>query len=624
MLTKGQRLTRRYDDVQPLSQGGMGAVYRATDRRLGISVAIKENCVADPAMRVAFRREAELMANLQHPSLPKCKDFFEVDGVQFLVMDFIEGDDLATMMVKARAPLSNKIVDELAWQMSEVLAYLEEEGISHRDIKPRNIKFVNDRVYLIDFGIAYGVSGEMDTIGVGEFNGYYGSERYSPPEQLQLGLTKPSGDIYSMAATLYYVMTNVQPVGAEARLESLASGGKDPLEDVRSYNRAADERMSRAVMLALSLKPEDRPQSVAKFRELMFPKAYAPSEAGGVRRFLNLRLLSEVFVLGVFACILIFVLRQPRMSEMPPPLVPDTRHETQAALTTPIPTATPTPGRTSAPAEKTVRSSRAEQSALLVDEAAHDRQSGKIESALSKLRRAGTLDEKNPSVPYLIGDIRWEQIVASGKMAERIPEVLAAAERVLVLTRSPRSGKEYLARAWANAVKACCNRARPDRVLLSQAIADANEVLKKYDSDSAPALTIRASATYVMNRSHLDEQTARRVLEDFNRVIRLTPLDPQAHANLAEVHLGLAKGSSHAKHLELARQSLEEATRLAPRGSFYKDLGEVYRKMGNFREANENFRAAESRLQRLQQRPNGSGARQELQGELSDRAPAGR
>lgn len=582
----------------------MGAVYWAFDIHLRIAVAIKENCLEDPAMRAAFKREAQLLAALRHRSLPICRDFLEVDGGQFLVMDFIEGDDLATALVKARAPLPNQTLEELAWQLLDAMQYLEEEGVRHRDIKSRNVKFVNGRVYLLDFGIAYGVSGEMETVGVGEGKVKYSSKRYSPPEQLKGEDAGPSGELYSFAATLYHAMTNVEPTDARERLESLALRRGDPLEDVRIYNRAADERMSRAVMLALSLRPEDRPQSAAALRELMFPEAYAQEKAAGVLGFLNLRLLTEVFALGVFACILLFVLRQPQTSETLPPLALDTPRGVPAPVlthtptpeSTPTPTATPTPDRTPAPAEEVAGPSRAEQAERLSDEAARARQSGNVELALSLLKQALALNEKNPSVHYQLGDILLDKIVAGGRWAERMPEVLAKAERVLELTRSPRSGREYLARSWAEFAKAYRDPLHPDRALLGLAIADANEVLKKYDPESAAAMTIRASATYARDDSRLKEQAAGRVLEDFNRVVRLTPLDPQAHANLAEVHFdlaGRAKAPSRAEHLELARRGFEKAKGMAPRrADFLTDLGDVYFELRAFKKAGEIFRAA--------------------------------
>lgn len=580
----------------------MGAVYRAIDIRLGVPVAIKENCVADPEMRAAFRREAQLLANLRHPSLPICMDFFEVDGGQFLVMEFVEGDDLATLMVNAREPLSNATVEEMAWQLLSVLQYLhEEEGIQHRDIKCHNIKFINGRVYLLDFGIAYGASGEMETVGVGEDRGKYGSKRYSPPEQLKGRSVGPSGDLYSLAATLYYALTNVQPVGAEERLESIACRRGDPMEDVRTYNRAADERMSRAIMLALSLKPEDRPQSAAELRDLMFPDDCVQPKAAGLRRLLKLRLVAELFVLGVFAFILTFALRQPRTPETPSTIALNTRSETHTALTTPTPPVTPTPAPTPTPTEAVDKESRAEQAARLADEVARERQLGKGVD-LSKLMRARALNEKEPFIHYLIGDILLDEIVAGDKWAERMPEVLAEADNVLKLTtRSPRSEKANLARSWANFAKAYRNTTQPDTALLNQAVDDANEVLKKhdadkkYDADDAPALTIRASATYAIKGLHSDEQTIDSVLEDFGRVVRLTPKDPQAHANLAGIHLklaGRAKTASRAEHLELARRGFEKAKAIAPRADFLTDLGDVYFNLRDFKKAGETFRAA--------------------------------
>lgn len=654
VLTKGQRLNRRYDVVEPLSRGGMGAIYHATDKRLGVAVAIKENCVSDPKMRAAFKREAQLLANLRHPSLPRCTDFLEVDGGQFLVMEFIEGDDLAALMVRARAPLTNKVLDKLAWQMLDVIQYLEEEGIHHRDIKPHNIKFKDSGFFLIDFGIAHGLINDMDTVGVGEFNGKYGSKLYSPPEQLQWGIIEPSCDLYSLGATLYYTMTNVQPTGAVKRLESLSAGGEDPLQDVRFYNRAADARMSRAVMRALSLNPKDRPQSAAELREMMFPDDYAPPKATGVRRFLTLRLLSEALLVGVFACILTFALRQPQKSDAPPAIALDTRREVTVPTATPTPeytlAATATPVPTPVPTEEVAKESRPEQAARLADEADRDRQSGRVEVALSKLKRAFSLDEKNAFVHYLIGDIRLDAIVASGRLGEQMPEVLARAESVLALTHSPRSGKEYIARAWAKVAKAYRDPADPDRALLGRAIDDANEVLTKYDPNSAAALTIRGSARYLRAGSQIDERTARRVLEDFERVVKLTPADAQAHANRARIYFELAshaKGATRSEHLELARQGFEKATRLAPRADFFTDLGDVHFKLGNFKKAGEIFQAAiqeDANYQRAHERlsatynklgqpkraaealarahkphPNDSGARRELQRAAPDR-----
>jgi serine/threonine protein kinase len=578
MLTEGQILIGRYRIVRRLKKGGMGAVYEAFDELLDAPVAVKENCLEDPSMRAAFQREAQLLANLRHPSLPRCSDLLSEGEGQYLVMEFIGGDDLAGMMVKRRTWLPNEVVADLAWQLLDVLEYVHGESVLHRDIKPANIKFKDGRAYLLDFGLAYGQSGEMDTIDVEQFNWKYRSQRYSPLEQTRCRRTSPASDLYSLAATLYYLLTNVEPRDAEERFESVSRGGKDPLEDVRFYNPAADEAVSRAVRQALSLGADERPQSAAEMREIMFPEAEA--EAGGLRRFLTARLLSEVIVLGVLAYIVVFALvpRGPRQT-----YIPDR------------PTATPTPSPTPAPVEPVATPEPREEAARLAKEAEFARQSGKDESAWSLLERALTLDDSNPYVHYLVGDIMWEAIVDNGELGERVSEVREQADQILRLVRTPRTEQEYVALAWANLAKATLGGARLDPKRLDKAVAAANEALTNYAPNSVAALTLRASATYAKAGTQIDEQTAREVLRDYDRAITQAPMYAQAHANRGRIYLTLVrlgKAPSRAEYLEQARRDLEKAVELWERPSFFKQLGDAYLEMGDTDKAVEAFNAA--------------------------------
>lgn len=577
MLTEGQFLTPRYTIVRHLKKGGMGAVYQGFDNLLDAPVAIKENCLEDPVMRAAFEREAQLLANFRHPSLPRCIDFLVIDGVQFLVMEFIEGDDLASMMVNEREPLSNEAVADLAWQMIDVLEYIHGESVLHRDIKPANIKSKDGRAYLLDFGLAYGQSGEMDTIRVGEFNWKYHSKRYSPLEQSRCRRTTPASDLYSLAATLYYLLTNVQPVDAEERFESISRGGRDLLEDVRIYNPAADVCLSRAIMQALSLGADERPQSAAEMREMMFPEVTVEPEAVGVRRFLTARRLSAIMAVGVLACILFFVPRPSKSTQISDPPATDR----QVISSTPVkPVAEPSP---------------VEEAAQLAKEAQLARQSGNEEEAALKLERALPLDDNNPSLRALLGDMLWEAIVDNGEISERRSEVLAEADRILRLVRSPSSAQEYVARAWANFAKANLDRAQHYQARLDNAIADTNEVLTKYEPDSVVALTIHASATYMKAGAKIDEETARRVLKLYDRAISLAPMYAQLYAHQAGIYFALGcrvNAPSRGEYLELARQGFEKAVELEPRAVFNKNLGYVYLEMMNFEKAGDNFSAA--------------------------------
>lgn len=582
MLTEGQILDARYTIVRRLKKGGMGAVYEASDNLLGAPVAIKENCVADPAMRTAFQREAQLLANLRHPSLPRCSDLLSEGESQYLAMEFIGGDDLAALMTKRRTWLPNETVADLAWQLLDALAYIHSESVQHRDIKPANIKLRDGHVYLLDFGLAYGQTGEMDTIA--EFNWKYHSKGYASPEQAKCGRTTPASDLYSLAATLYYLLTNVQPADAEARFEGVRRDKRDLLEDIRVYNPAADERISRVIMQALSLSSAARPQSAEAMRELMFPEESAEPERRGVRGFLTTRLLSEILALGVFACILFFVIRTSKQTQIsvPPVIIEQVSKPTP----TPVkPVVEPSP-------------SPVQEAARLAKEVELARQSGNDDDdeIWHKVVRAITLDENNPYLHFLLGDILWDTIVDNGELSQRIPEVLEEANLILRLVQSPRSEQEYVARAWANFAKANLDRAGHYQSRLDQAIADTSEVLTKYAPDSVAALTLRASATLRKAAgSQIEEETARRILQDYDHAIRVAPGYAQLYANQAAIYFALGRpvsAPSRARDLELARQGFEKAAGLEPRANFYKNLGEVYFEMGNFDKAIDNFSAA--------------------------------
>src|SRR5436190_12308850 len=138
MLTADIVLQERYRIVRQLGQGGMGAVYEAVDERLDTIVALKETLFTDEKLRKQFEREARLLARLHHPALPRVSDHFnEVDG-QFLVMQYIAGEDLAEMLTQRNAPFPQPEVVRWADQLCDALDYLhtQEPQIIHRDIKP--------------------------------------------------------------------------------------------------------------------------------------------------------------------------------------------------------------------------------------------------------------------------------------------------------------------------------------------------------------------------------------------------------------------------------------------------------------------------------------------------------
>src|SRR6476646_1095569 len=231
MLTPETILQGRYRIVRQLGQGGMGAVYEALDQRLDTTVALKETLFTDERLRKQFEREARLLARLHHPALPRVSDHFSEGGGQFLVMQFIPGDDLSEMMNKRRGPFPADQVLTWADQLLDALDYLhtQEPQIVHRDIKPQNLKLTSrGQIILLDFGLAKGQSGEVSRITTSaSIFGY--TPNYAPLEQIQGMGTDARSDIYALSATLYHLMTAVKPPDALTRAASLVNGQPDPL-----------------------------------------------------------------------------------------------------------------------------------------------------------------------------------------------------------------------------------------------------------------------------------------------------------------------------------------------------------------------------------------------------------
>src|SRR4030095_15215421 len=167
MLAPETILQSRYRVVRQLGQGGMGAVYEAIDERLDTTVALKETFFADEKLRKQFEREARLLARLHHPALPRVSDHFSEGEGQFLVMQYIPGDDLSEMMTQKRVPFPADQVLTWADQLLDALDYLhtQEPQIIHRDIKPQNLKLTaRGQIILLDFGLAKGQGGDISRV----------------------------------------------------------------------------------------------------------------------------------------------------------------------------------------------------------------------------------------------------------------------------------------------------------------------------------------------------------------------------------------------------------------------------------------------------------------------------
>ena len=266
MLARNTILQGRYRIVRPLGRGGMGQVYEALDDTVDAIVVIKETFATSEKLRNAFILEAKRLANLKHPVLPKVMHhFFEGTG-QFLVMEFIEGADLARRLNDRGRPFDPEKVLRWSDKLLDALNYLhtQPEPIIHRDIKPANIKVTDDdKVYLLDFGLAKGGPG-YETSSV---HGY--TAAYAPLEQLNNTGTTPQSDLYSLGATLYHLLTGRFPSSASERYKSLEDSEQDSLIPAHEVNPHVPEKLSAIITKAMAMKRKDRFFSASEMREML-------------------------------------------------------------------------------------------------------------------------------------------------------------------------------------------------------------------------------------------------------------------------------------------------------------------------------------------------------------------
>jgi len=264
-LQPGEIIYQRYRIVKLLAQGGFGTLYRAWDTALGRPCALKENLDPSPGGQRQFLREAKILANLIHPSLPRVTDYFLIQGQsQYLVMDYVEGQDLQEMLEDRGGPLPEVRVQVWASQICDALVYLHSQTppVIHRDIKPANIKITPaGQAVLVDFGIAKVYDPKLKTT----LGAQAVSPGYSPYEQYGKGKTDPRTDIYALGATLYTLLTAREP------LESVQRVVNDPLVSPRQLNLGLSLRTSAAIMKAMQMDPSQRFPNAADFKAALTP-----------------------------------------------------------------------------------------------------------------------------------------------------------------------------------------------------------------------------------------------------------------------------------------------------------------------------------------------------------------
>lgn len=280
-LAPNTLLQNRYLIVQLIGKGGMGEVYLAVDQRLGSAVALKRMLYSDEeALGQAFEREAKTLARLRHPALTKVSDHFNENGMQYLVMEHISGDDLSKRLEQNNKPFPLSWVLYWADQLLEALHYLHshEPPIIHRDIKPQNLKLTGDnQIILLDFGLAKDSVGETRLSTTGNVIAY--TPNYASMEQIRGTGTTARSDVYALSATMYQLLSNTVPADALTRADSVLNSLPDPVTPLNDINPEVIPAISTIITKGMSLSAEQRFAS-AKEMQLALREAYAQYQQG--------------------------------------------------------------------------------------------------------------------------------------------------------------------------------------------------------------------------------------------------------------------------------------------------------------------------------------------------------
>jgi outer membrane protein assembly factor BamB/tRNA A-37 threonylcarbamoyl transferase component Bud32 len=296
-LAVGQVLQQRYQILGVLGMGGMSAVYQARDLRFPNVTklcAVKEiiNLAPDPQLRAIavqnFEREANILATLSHPAIPKVYDYFSEHDRSYLVIEFIDGQNLEAYLAETQGPILQEMVLEWAIQLCQVLSYLHSHNppIVFRDMKPSNVMLDNHSVIrLVDFGIA-------KLFQTGQKGTMIGTEGYSPPEQYR-GVADPRGDIYALGATLHHLLTKQDP-----RVEPPFSFHERP---IKAAYPAVSDGLVEVINRALEYEAEKRWASIDEMQAALESLRGTP-ERGAARSGTFKLAGGEIEPVWVFAC----------------------------------------------------------------------------------------------------------------------------------------------------------------------------------------------------------------------------------------------------------------------------------------------------------------------------------
>ncbi len=277
-LETGKQLGH-YKILGPAGAGGMGEVYKATDTRLDREVAIKvlHTKVANSAdIKERFEREAKVIAGLNHPNICTLFDIGNEDGVDYLVMEFIEGESLSDRL--ANGPLPSEELLTVAIQIADALDKAHKQGLVHRDLKPGNVMLTKEGAKLLDFGLAKlaggptsnpDFSGITQTTPLTSRGTIIGTMHYMAPEQLEGKEADARSDIFAFGATLYEMATGKRAFSGESQASLIASVLTTQPESISATQSLAPVMLDKVVSQCLTKDPDQRWQSAGDLKRAL-------------------------------------------------------------------------------------------------------------------------------------------------------------------------------------------------------------------------------------------------------------------------------------------------------------------------------------------------------------------
>jgi serine/threonine protein kinase len=253
----GTLLLERYRIIALLGRGGMGEVYRATDLRLGQQVALKflpQAAASDERVLARFRNEVRIARQVSHPNVCRVYDIGEIEGVQFLSMEYVDGEDLGSLLRRiGRLPADKAL--EISRRLCAGLAAAHDKGVLHRDLKPANVMLDGrGNVLITDFGLA-ALSGQVQPQEI-----RHGTPAYMAPEQLSGREVTIASDIYALGLVLYEIFTGKRAFEADSLAELLKREGSAPAS-LTTLVRDIDPAIERVILRCLAPDPQHRPPS---------------------------------------------------------------------------------------------------------------------------------------------------------------------------------------------------------------------------------------------------------------------------------------------------------------------------------------------------------------------------